>query len=124
MAVASVEDYRIRYPADAGVPDGRVAAALADAEDMMQARAGDLSSLRSATVVRLACLAARRAISSQDIGLDGLDSLQRTAGPYSLMVRPSTSAGGAYLLDSEWRDLGVGVARCGFMPMIGEAADG
>ena len=124
MAVATIEDYRTRYPADSGVPDARVTAALADAEDMMEARAGDLSALKEATVVRLACLAARRAISAQDSELDGLSTLQGTAGPYSLMVRPSNGSGGAYLLDSEWRDLGVGVAHAGFMSMMGEADDG
>ena len=121
--IATVADYRLRYPRDSDVTDGRVQAALDDALDMIRARVGSFVGVERATLVRLTCLAARRAIASQDSGLDGLGSLQRTAGPYSLMVRPSASAGGAYLLDSEWRDLGVGVARAGFMSMFGEARD-
>lgn len=116
-AFATVEDYLARYPADAKAGTARIEAALDDAADMIVVTAGDLSEVQPATLLRLTCLAASRAIRAQDSGLDGIDSLQRTAGPYSVMVRASSGSGGCYLLDREWAQLGVGVGRVGFMPM-------
>lgn len=120
---ATVEDYRLRYPVDDGLSNGRILAALADASDMIRVRAGDLSGVESETLLRLTCLAASRSIRAQESGLDGIGSLQRTAGPYSVMVRPANGSGGAYLLDSEWEQLGVGVALAGFMSMIPDGGE-
>lgn len=120
---ATVEDYRIRYPADATVSTERIEAALADAQDMIEVEADDLADVAHSTLVRLTCLAASRAIRSQESGMDGLGSLQRTAGPYSVMVRPASPSGGCYLLDREWAQIGVGVARMGTMSMIASGGE-
>ena len=43
---ATVEDYRIRYPADATVSSERIEAALADAQDMIEVEADDLTDVQ------------------------------------------------------------------------------
>lgn len=115
---ATVDDYLLRYPADETLDEDRIAAALADAQDMIATEAGDVSGVSPATLLRLTCLAASRALKAQDSALDGLSSLQRTAGPFSVMLRPANASGGCYLLDSEWAQLGVGVARFGSVSML------
>ena len=122
-AFATAEDYRARYPGDATTADEQVTVAIIDASDMIRVKVGDTSQIASSTLTRLTCLAANRAIQAQNTDLNGISSIQRTAGPYSVMVTPSKNYGGAYLLDDEWAQIGVGVAKIGFMSMWPSSGD-
>ena len=59
---------------------------------------------------RIVCAVVRRAMPDAD-GMDGMESIQQTAGPFGVTMKPVNPAGDFYLTKQERKALGDGAMR-------------
>ena len=104
-AFATVDDLEKRWHALASEERGKAEALLDDASDLIRSTCPLWAEASAATLKRVCCAAAKRAMLSGD-GIAGISQHTETAGSYSESYSYSNPAGELYLTASEKAALG------------------
>jgi phage gp36-like protein len=106
MAHATLEDLRARYP-DCLSDESRAAALLEDASSLIDREVeAACASPDGATLLRVACAVASRALNPASPGF-GVSQTTQTAGSYSQSVSFANPSGDLYLTKAERSSLGL-----------------
>lgn len=107
---ATLSELKARWPDFPVGADAHATVLLEDASQFILDTVPSAGLASEATRRRIVCSVVRRAIPSQD-GMDGMESIQESTGPFSQTFKPVNPSGDFYLTKSEKQALGYGVQR-------------
>jgi len=107
---ASLDDLKARWPDFPAGADAHATVLLEDASQFILDTVPAAADASEATRRRIVCAVVRRAMPSTG-GMDGIESFQESAGPFSQTFKPVNPAGDFYLTKAEKSALGGGVQR-------------
>lgn len=102
---ATLEELKARWPDFPVGADAHATVLLEDASQFILDTVPASASATESTRRRIVCAVVRRAIPSQD-GMEGLESFQESAGPFSHTFKPVNPSGDFYLTKAEKSALG------------------
>lgn len=104
---ATLEELKQRWPDFPAGADAHAEVLLEDASQFILDTVPAAGGATLATRRRIVCAVVRRAMPSVD-GMDGVESLQQSAGPFGMTVKPVNPNGDFYLTKQERKALGDG----------------
>ena len=107
---ATLAELKARWPDFPVGADAHATILLEDASQFILDTVPSAGLASASTRRRIVCSVVRRAIPSQD-GMDGMESIQESTGPFSQTFKPVNPSGDFYLTKSEKQALGFGVQR-------------
>lgn len=107
---ATLEELKARWPDMPPGSDAHATVLLEDASQFILDTVPTAGNATPSTRRRIVCAVVRRAMPDAS-GLDGLESLQQTTGPFSATFKPVNPAGDFYLTKQEKQALGAGAAK-------------
>lgn len=116
---ATLADLKARWPDFPVGADAHATVLLEDASQFILDTVPTAGLAAEATRRRIVCSVVRRAIPSQD-GMDGMESVQESTGPFSQTFKPVNPSGDFYLTKSEKSALGFGVQRAFGVQIAGD----
>lgn len=102
---ATLEELKARWPDFPVGADAHATVLLEDASQFILDTVPAAALATESTRRRIVCAVVRRAIPSQD-GMEGLESFQESAGPFSHTFKPVNPSGDFYLTKAEKAALG------------------
>lgn len=107
---ATLEDLKARWPDMPPGSDAHAAILLEDASQFILDTIPTAGAAAEATRRRIVCAVVRRAMPDTD-GMAGMESIQQSAGPFGMTLKPANPAGDFYLTKQERKALGDGATR-------------
>jgi hypothetical protein len=107
---ASLAELKERWPDFPVGAEAHATVLLEDASQFILDTVSTAGLASASTRRRIVCSVVRRAIPSQD-GMDGMESIQESTGPFSQTFKPVNPSGDFYLTKSEKQALGFGAQR-------------
>lgn len=107
---ASLDELKQRWPDFPVGADAHATVLLEDASQFILDTVPSAGLAVPATRRRIVCAVVRRAMPDAD-GMDGMESVQQTGGPFSVTMKPVNPAGDFYLTKQERKALGDGAQR-------------
>jgi len=107
---ASLADLKARWPDFPIGADAHATVLLEDASQFILDTVPTAGLAAEATRRRIVCAVVRRAMPDAS-GMDGMESIQQTTGPFSATFKPVNPAGDFYLTKQEKLALGVGGSK-------------
>jgi hypothetical protein len=107
---ASLEELKARWPDFPVGADAHATVLLEDASQFILDTVPTAANANEASRRRIVCAVVRRAMPDAD-GMDGMESVQQTGGPFSVTMKPVNPAGDFYLTKQERKALGDGAQR-------------
>jgi hypothetical protein len=107
---ATLAELKARWPDFPVGADAHATVLLEDASQFILDTVPSAGLALPATRRRIVCAVVRRAMPDAD-GMDGMESVQQSGGPFSVTMKPVNPAGDFYLTKQERKALGDGVQR-------------
>jgi len=107
---ATLLDLQARWPDFPVGADVHASVLLEDASQFILDTVPTAGAAAEATRRRIVCAVVRRAMPDAD-GMDGMESIQQSGGPFSVTMKPANPAGDFYLTKQEKKALGDGAQR-------------
>lgn len=107
---ATLADLQARWPDFPVGGDAHATVLLEDASQFILDTVPSAGLASASTRRRIVCAVVRRAMPSQG-GMDGMESVQESAGPFSQTFKPVNPAGDFYLTKAEKQALGAGAQK-------------
>jgi hypothetical protein len=118
---ASLEEFKARWPDMPTGADAHATVLLEDASQFILDTVPSAGLALPPTRRRIVCAVVRRAMPDAD-GMDGMESVQQSGGPFSVTMKPVNPAGDFYLTKQERKALGDGVQKAFGVQIAGCAA--
>lgn len=119
---ASLQDLKDRWPDFPVGADAHATVLLEDASQFILDTVPAAAAATEATRRRIVCAVVRRAMPATG-GMDGIESFQESAGPFSQSFKPVNPSGDFYLTKAEKQALGGGVQKAFGVQIAGSTAD-
>ena len=107
---ATLPELKERWPDFPVGADAHATVLLDDASQFILDTVPTAGAASPSTRRRIVCAVVRRAMPDAD-GLDGMESIQQTGGPFSVTMKPVNPAGDFYLTKQERKALGDGTQQ-------------
>lgn len=107
---ATLDELKARWPDFPVGADAHATVLLEDASQFILDTVPTAGAAVAATRRRIVCAVVRRAMPDAD-GMDGMESVQQSGGPFSVTMKPVNPAGDFYLTKQEKKALGDGATR-------------
>jgi hypothetical protein len=107
---ASLDELKARWPDFPVGADAHATVLLEDASQFILDTAPSAGLATPSTRRRIVCAVVRRAMPDAD-GMDGMESIQQSGGPFSVTMKPVNPAGDFYLTKQEKVALGAGAQK-------------
>lgn len=107
---ATLAELKARWPDFPVGADAHATVLLEDASQFILDTVPSAGDAVAATRRRIVCAVVRRAMPDAD-GMDGMESIQQSGGPFSVTMKPVNPAGDFYLTKQEKLALGAGVQK-------------
>ena len=104
---ATLDEFRDRWPDMPPGADAHATVLLEDASQFILDTVSTAGNAAEATRRRIVCAVVRRAMPDAD-GMDGMESIQQSAGPFGVTMKPVNPNGDFYLTKQEKKALGDG----------------
>ena len=118
---ATLSDLQARWPDFPVGADAHATVLLEDASQFILDTVPTAGNAVPATRRRIVCAVVRRAMPDAD-GMDGMESVQQSGGPFSVTMKPINPAGDFYLTKQERKALGDGATRAFGVQIAGPVA--
>jgi hypothetical protein len=115
---ATLADLKARWPDFPVGADAHATVLLEDASQFILDTVPTAGLAAEATRRRIVCAVVKRSMPSQN-GLEGMESVQESTGPFSHTFKPVNPSGDFYLTKAEKTALGAGTQRAFGAPVIG-----
>ena len=119
---ATLGELKARWPDFPVGADAHATVLLEDASQFILDTVPAAANANEATRRRIVCAVVRRSMPSPG-GLDGVESYQESAGPFSHTFKPVNPSGDFYLTKAEKTALGAGVQKAFGVQIAGFTAD-
>ena len=110
LPFATLDDLKARWPDFPPGADAHATVLLEDASQFILDTVPTAGNAAEATRRRIVCAVVRRAMPDAD-GMDGMESVQQSGGPFSVTMKPVNPAGDFYLTKQERKALGDGATK-------------
>jgi hypothetical protein len=107
---AALQEFKDRWPDMPAGADAHARVLLEDASQFILDTIPTAGAASASTRRRIVCAVVRRAMPDAD-GMDGMESIQQSAGPFGVTMKPVNPAGDFYLTKQEKKALGDGAQR-------------
>lgn len=107
---ATLQEFKDRWPDFPVGADAHATVLLEDASQFIMDTVPTAGAASPSTRRRIVCAVVRRAMPDAD-GMDGMESIQQSGGPFSVTMKPANPAGDFYLTKQEKKALGDGAQR-------------
>lgn len=107
---ATLQEFKDRWPDMPTGADAHATVLLEDASQFILDTVPTAGVASPSTRRRIVCAVVRRAMPSVD-GMDGMESMQQSAGPFGVTVKPVNPSGDFYLTKQEKSALGAGAQK-------------
>lgn len=118
---ASLDDLKARWPDFPVGADAHATVLLEDASQFILDTVPSAGLASESTRRRIVCAVVRRAMPDAD-GMEGMESIQQSGGPFSVTMKPVNPAGDFYLTKQEKVALGAGVQKAFGVQIAGTTA--
>lgn len=119
MAHVNVSDLELRWKPLSEDEKVRASVLIEDAEALISALGANLDEVSLSVLIPIVCSVVKRAMPDQGDG-SAIESLQKSAGPFSETFKFANPSGDMYLTKLEKRQLGISQQRIGMIaPRIG-----
>ena len=107
---ATLAELQARWPDFPVGADAHATVLLEDASQFILDTVPAAANANEATRRRIVCAVVRRSMPDAD-GMDGMESIQQSGGPFSVTMKPANPAGDFYLTKQEKLALGGGAQK-------------
>lgn len=118
---ATLDELKQRWPDFPVGADAHATVLLEDASQFILDTVPTAGLAAEATRRRIVCAVVRRAMPDAS-GMDGMESIQQTTGPFSATFKPVNPNGDFYLTKQEQKALGAGLQRAFGVSITGSTA--
>lgn len=118
---ATLDEFKARWPDFPTGAEAHATVQLEDASQFILDTVPAAGAAAAATRRRIVCAVVRRAMPDVD-GMDGMESIQQSGGPFSVTMKPVNPAGDFYLTKQEKAALGAGAQKAFGVQVAGTAA--
>jgi hypothetical protein len=118
---ATLQDLKDRWPDFPVGADAHATVLLDDASQFILDTVPSAGLASESTRRRIVCAVVRRAMPDAD-GMEGMESIQQTAGPFGVTMKPANPAGDFYLTKQEKVALGAGAQKAFGVQIAGMGA--